>query len=210
MEFVSGVTTTPVLLSRHGVRHDFFKPAGLPGASDSPRLLFVGGWLRDFDTLLAAMELIWHELPETKLDCVVMRGAWNDPALVELSHDHRVQFHADLSPEALRNLYQQAALLFLPLVDSVANNAIVEALASGLPIVSTRVGGVSEYVPESAGELCRPGDAGAHAATVLCWLSDGERLKEARLAARKCAETELDWKNIALNLISELKQLSLC
>jgi glycosyltransferase involved in cell wall biosynthesis len=205
--FVSNVCTTPIIVSRHGVCHDFFKPADTVASVSSPRLIFVGQWLRDFDTLVESMGLIWQEQPETSLDCVIIREARNHPALLRLARDSRVKWHANITPEALRDLYQQADLLFLPLIDAAANNAIVESLASGLPIISSQVGGAVEYIPENAGELCAAGDAHAHAHAVLQWLQSRERIRESALVARKFAENDLDWGNIASNLISEIQHL---
>jgi len=209
MEFIAGICTTPTILVRHGVSLDFFRPTETSSTNASPRLIFVGQWLRDFDTLAAAMELIWRVQSDTRLDCVIIREARCHPALVRLARDQRVHWHADIAPEALLKLYQQSNLLFLPLIDAAANNAIVEAMATGLPIVSTRVGGVTDYVPEAAGELCGPGDISAHAEAVLRWLPNRERCKEAGFIARKFAETDLDWGRIASKLVSELQLLSL-
>ena len=44
---------------------------------------------------------------------------------------------------------------------------VLEAMAAGLPIVSTAVGGVPEILPESVGWLCPTGDAGALAEAML-------------------------------------------
>jgi len=206
-DFMTGICTTPTIFLRHGVNHDFFRPAKSSTLGSTPRLIFVGQWLRDFDVLAAAMELIWREQPETRLDCVIIRGARCHPALMRLARDQRVHWHADIAPEELLKLYQHATLLFLPLIDSVANNAIVEALATGLPVVSTRVGGVADYVPEAAGELCGPGNIADHAEAVLRWLPDRERCTKASFVGREFAETSLDWGHIAGNLVSELQPL---
>ncbi|WP_223910718.1 glycosyltransferase family 4 protein [Geobacter sp. AOG1] len=208
IKFISDICTTPTILIRHGVCHDFFRPTDSSSANTPPRLIFVGQWLRDFDTLAAAMELVWSEQPETRLDCVVIREVRNHPALLKLARDARVHWHADISPETLRKLYQQADFLFLPLIDSAANNAIVESLASGLPIITSRVGGVVDYVPEATGELCTPGDASSHAKTVLRWIQNREHIQDSAVIAREFAEYDLDWARIANNLIFELHQLA--
>src|SRR5206468_1323783 len=53
-DYFTALSSTPVIILRHGVLHDFFTPEfdRLPG---SPRLLFVGHWLRDLDVLEMAM-----------------------------------------------------------------------------------------------------------------------------------------------------------
>lgn len=205
MEYVAGNCRTPVILSRHGVCHDFFMPKATPLSSTSAKLLFVGQWLRDFETLGKAMALVWIEQPKVTLDCVIPYERRNHPALLKLARDPRVAWHANVSPEALRDLYQNATLLFLPLIDATANNALAEALSSGLPIVSTRVGGAVDYIPDAAGELCSPYEVGTHARAVLKWLGEQTRLEKAALAGRSFAQNSLDWKTISHDLIENLK-----
>jgi len=80
----------------------------------------------------------------------------------------------------------------------------VEALACGLPIISSRVGGMSDYVTDTTGELCAPGDAKAHADAVLRWLAEENRRRTAAAAARRFAEQHLDWSVIAGTLLNRL------
>ena len=46
----------------------------------------------------------------------------------------------------LRALYHLSDLFFLPFVDAVANNAIVESIACGVPVVVSDVGSLRDYV----------------------------------------------------------------
>ncbi|MDP2104420.1 MAG: glycosyltransferase family 4 protein [Desulfobulbaceae bacterium] len=203
-DFFAIVTNAPLIQLKHGVRSDFFSPQASLKTEVDKRLLFVGQWLRDLDVLERAMHYIWKQQPETKLDCVIPRSSRSHPALYRLARDHRVVWHAVLDAEALRGLYRRATLLFLPLLDSTANNAIIEALASGLPIVSTRVGGVDEYVRSECGELCTVGDELAHADAVMRWLDDAGRRTKAGVFARNFAVENLDWGRISVGLLNQL------
>jgi glycosyltransferase involved in cell wall biosynthesis len=85
----------------------------------------------------------------------------------ELGLDDRVTFHGVLSkPEIAERM--RAADLFV-LSSRYENNpcAVIESLASGLPVVATSVGGVPELVDDTAGALVRPEDPAALADGVL-------------------------------------------
>jgi len=63
--------------------------------------------------------------------------------------------------------------------------AVLEAMACGLPIVATSVGGVPELVcDDESGVLVAPSDAGAIAAAVLALLDDPRRRSSLSAAAR--------------------------
>lgn len=205
-EYFAGITSTPTILIRHGVRHDFFEPSE-DNKITPPRLLFVGQWLRDFETLASSMHEIWRKCPGIELDCVIPRHSRENPVLLKLARNPNVRWHAGILPEELRELYQKATLLFLPLVDAVANNAIVESLACGLPIVSTDVGGIREYVPEGGAVLCPPGDPYIHSMSALELLHNDAWRRQASAICRQFAVENLDWINISRDL---LKELGLC
>jgi glycosyltransferase involved in cell wall biosynthesis len=66
---------------------------------------------------------------------------------------------------------------------------ILEALASGLPVVSTRVGGVPEVAPEGdVAWYCEPGDASALAAVLRQALADRDELRRRGGRARVLAQ----------------------
>ena len=206
-DYLRSITPDPVFKIRHGVALDFFQPAPTPSPANPPRLLMVGQWLRDFETLEKAFSIMNKIRPDIELDCVIPRSARNADPLLRLARYNNVRWHCDLSAEQLLSLYQASTLLFLPLVDATANNAIVEACACGLPIISTAVGGIPEYVQSDFGELCPPYDHEAHAKAVLSWLDNPERLSNARLKARQFAEQNLNWKFIAHDLSLEINSV---
>jgi glycosyltransferase involved in cell wall biosynthesis len=91
-------------------------------------------------------------------------------------------------PEAeLLRLYRSSALLLLPLVDTVASNTVLEALACGLPIVTTDVGAIRDYVTPECAILVPPGDAAALTAAAVALLNDPARRRAMALAARRQA-----------------------
>ncbi|WP_198373744.1 glycosyltransferase family 4 protein, partial [Roseomonas rosulenta] len=146
----------------HGIDAGFFTPAP-QAAGEGFRLLAVGHWLRDFETLFATLALLRDVGLDARLRIVSPNPPRGVPAGVELE--------GGLSDEALREAYRDADALLLPLTDATANNAILEAMACGRPVVATDVGGVAEMTVGAA-LLGPPGDARALADAVLSLAAD--------------------------------------
>jgi glycosyltransferase involved in cell wall biosynthesis len=198
-EYVMAEGKVPVWQLRHGVDLEFFRPRSTRDAASPPRLVFVGHWLRDFETLRRAFAFLRAERPDLRLDCIVPTDRRDRQSIARLARDPLVHWHANISSESLRELYNCADLMLLPLNDCVANNAIVEALACGLPVVTTNVGAAHEYVPEGCGTLCEAESGQDHAKATLQWL---KRLKMGeRSQSRAFAEANLDWTIIAKQFV---------
>lgn len=96
-------------------------------------------------------------------------------------------FTGYLEGEALAEAYAAADLFVFPSHTETFGNVVLEALASGLPVVAPARGGVTDIVrPGRTGELVRAGDAEAFAVAVLELLADeGQRLRMAAAARQE-------------------------
>ncbi|MBR0683443.1 glycosyltransferase [Roseomonas eburnea] len=169
----------------HGIDSDFFAP-GPRAEGKGLRLLSVGHWLRDHATTFAALKLLREAGLRPSLRLVTPQPPPGVPAGVTVE--------SGLTDEALRQAYRDADLLLLPLTDATANNAILEAMACGRPVVSTDVGGVAEMT-EGAARLVPPGDPQALAEAVAALARDPMAAAALGRAARARAEA-LDWRRI--------------
>lgn len=85
----------------------------------------------------------------------------------------RVTFTGRLDRDEMANLYRSAHLVLNPVWVDNMPNSVLEALASGVPVVSTNVGGVPYLVTdERTALLVPPGDVEAMAAAMLRVLDD--------------------------------------
>lgn len=79
----------------------------------------------------------------------------------QLGLQDRVLWHGEIEAAPLAALYDQADLFVLPSLYEGYGMALAEALARGLPIVSSAVGAIVDTVPAQAGVLLPPGDVDA-------------------------------------------------
>lgn len=128
-----------------------------------PYLLYVGNFKphKRIDSLLVA----YGSLPKGIRDrySLVLTGRL-DPygeklkALARrLDLSHRVFFTDYVDEEALRHLYQNASLFVFPSSEEGFGLPLLEAMASGVPIVATNVASIPEVVGDAA-LLVPPGD----------------------------------------------------
>jgi sugar transferase (PEP-CTERM/EpsH1 system associated) len=86
------------------------------------------------------------------------------------------------------DLMRAMDVFVLPSLNEGISNTILEAMASGLPVVATRVGGNPELVDEGrTGELCAPRDVEALARALECYVTDADRRRAHSEAARRRA-----------------------
>lgn len=176
----------------HGVDTDFFTPGGQRAAR--PTVLCVGYHQRDFDTLRKSADLIMEAVPSAVIRLVA------PPSLLPPSLDlGKIELVAGLSDEQLREEYRQAWVLLLPLLDTTANNSLLEGMACGTPIVVTDTGGIRDYVGPATAGLCPISDAKAHASATIDLLRDPARRDVAARSARAQAEN-FAWPKIRAQL----------
>ncbi len=187
-----------VSVARHGVDVEFFCPSeNTATISSEPRCLVVGHWLRDFSTLAEVVDLLSERVPAIGFDIVIPLVARSLDVMMRLARHDTVRFVEGLTDEELRDFYRRSTLLLLPMLDATANNAILEAQACGVPIVSTDVGGVAFYVTPAFADLLPVGDSeGIANAVVRLIESEQERERRGR-AARDHALEHHSWHRLA-------------
>src|SRR5262249_49939982 len=86
-----------------------------------------------------------------------------------LGIEDQIAFH---TPRPTREALAMACALVVPSRAESMPYVVLEAIAAGVPIVATRVGGVPEIFGPRADELVPPGDAAALAAAIDHMLAD--------------------------------------
>lgn len=172
-----------------------------PGPDEAPRLLCVATVTprKGHDVLAAALERI----ADLRWSCVCAGSLDRDPAharrvqerLREAGLRERVTFVGEHDPRALDRLYDRSSIFVLASFYEGYGMALAEALARGLPVVSTRGGAIPFTVPEDVGILVDPGDDAALAAALRSLVAPGsQRRSELARRARRHAATLPTWE----------------
>lgn len=181
----------------HGVDVNFFRPVVHPPRSSVLSVLVVGRFLRDFPLTCATVLLLAARHPGLFFDFVVPAAVWHGPELAAVRALPTARWHDRIGDEDLLRLYQNSVCHLSPFRDCTANNALVESLACGLPVVTTDRGGVRDYGAGTVYPL--PTDATAAALAALCerYLREPIWRDGVSTAVHRFAKRELAWPVIA-------------
>jgi 1,4-alpha-glucan branching enzyme len=96
-----------------------------------------------------------------------------------------VEFTGWADRDALRALYARAAVQVVPSRSEPQGVVVLEALASGTPVIGSNVGGIAEMVSHGEnGWLVEPGRPDLLGRSISVALADREQLERMRGAAR--------------------------
>ena len=181
----------------YGVDVGFFCPSTKDPSINTKRLLYNGVHLRNVAMLGRIVPAILEQHPDVAFDFLVPLHRRAESDFGELLHHPSITWHAGLDDHALLRLYRQSYLMLLPMNDSGANTAVVEALACGLPIVTTDVGGIRDYGGDDVFSVVANNDDASMVALVTQYLSDPELHRNISERCRLFAEQFLDWNKVA-------------
>ena len=165
----------PGLFGPRGRRPDLWAELGLPaGAPVVGKVANAYGRSKGLVTFLEAARAVASRTPDVRFllvgkgtDSEKMRAAVNSLGL------QRVVVLAGYRSDVPDVLASLDMLVNCPTAREGLSMAVLEAMATGLPVIGTDVGGIPELVRDGeTGLLVPPGDPGALAAAVLRLLSD--------------------------------------
>ncbi|GAB5559651.1 MAG: hypothetical protein SynsKO_12980 [Synoicihabitans sp.] len=181
----------------HGIDTDFFRPAQIPPDHSVLRMAYVGQFGRHTTQASRVIAQLLILQPDLYFDMVLAKEAFRSHDFEAIANHPRVIWHFGIPDSKLLSIYQSARALFLPLLASGANNAIVESLACGLPVVTTDVGGIRDYGGGSLFPLAPPENDNALIELALHWLEDTNDWITTSKKLRNFAEARLQWSDCA-------------
>lgn len=109
----------------------------------------------------------------------------------------QVEFLGELSAAALSEAYEHADVFVLPTYFEGYGMAVAEAVAHGLPVISTRTGAIPDLVDEQSGLLVTPGDAEELHHAVRALIGDDALRERLTLGARRRRDDVPRWSDSA-------------
>jgi glycosyltransferase involved in cell wall biosynthesis len=199
----------PAMIGRHvddvlkGVDIDTFTPDGpneraVQGLEGKKVVICVTRLvpIKNLPMMLKAVALVRQRQPNVVLALI---GEGPQKPLLEqqareLGVADAVRFVGYLSQSSTPSWYRSADVFALSSDFDNSPNVVLEAMACGLPVVATDVGGLREYVnPPAHGVLTPKGDADAFAAALLYYLNDEDRARATGRDNRHAAVTRFSW-----------------
>jgi glycosyltransferase involved in cell wall biosynthesis len=215
-------TDTLGLLARYSLPRDRIvvvepgtDPAPLARGSGGPavKLLCVATLNagKGYDVLVSALAAVphrdWHltcagSLTRDRATADHVRGLVH-----QLKLDDRVTLAGELDGAALAACYDAADVFVLATRRETYGMAVAEALAHGLPVVSTTTGAIPDLVGHDAGLLVPPGDADALADALTGVVNDAGLRAQLAAGARQVRGRLPGWEQAAARMDAALQRL---
>ena len=152
----------------HGLDTDYFSPVQRAATTDAPLILAVGRLVekKGFDQLIAACALLKQQGLRFVCAIVGESGSAEDSLRAQIERmglADTVQLHGAVTQDRLREIYRGAQVFALPcqiMEDGDRDgfpNVLAEAMAMGVPVVSTAISGIPEMIDDGVhGLLVEP------------------------------------------------------
>ena len=193
----------------NGVELDRFHPAETSQRPDALRLLTVGrlSVTKRVEMLIDAVEILHKQ--GCKLHFTIIGGGALEPQLREIvlkkNLGNIVEITGRTDPEDMPQLYRRNDILISASMQEGMSNAMLEAMASGLPIITTRCEGLEELIADN-GLVVEPANAEAIAKAVKKLANDRQLRRQMSLAARRRAE-QFSWSRAAEQYLALYERL---
>jgi len=180
----------------HGIDTKRFCPGDRDAQRGLLRVIIVGEHMRDWETTHRIIdECNARKLP-VLIDAVLPQTLW--PVLTGCAN---TRLHSGIPEDELIRLYQEADVLLIPVLDSTANNTVLESLACGTPVISNSGDGIADYVDDTCGWLFEKGEVLGMVKLIEQLTKDPELTWSRRESARRKA-LEFCWHRVVAQLLA--------
>jgi glycosyltransferase involved in cell wall biosynthesis len=183
----------------NGVELDRFSPANNKQKIENLRLLTVGrlSVSKRIELLISAVELIRKQFPNATLKMAGGGGLENQlrQLIKDKGMENCITMLGIVPAEKMPELYRKSDIFVSASLQEGMSNAMLEAMASGLPIITTRCEGVEELIADN-GIVVEEADAKSIADAVMVLAKDEQTYSAMCVEARRQAEN-FSWQRVA-------------
>ena len=157
--------------------------------------------LKGLDYLLKALSDLVKVYPDISLSVIGEQktGGHTERLIKKLNLEKRVNFFSNLTQEELRITYCRAELAIIPSLYEGFGFAAIEAMACGVPLISTSGGALPEVVKD-AGIIIPPKNVKEIYNSIDLLLSSPDKAKDFAEKALKRANSKFSWEAVAKKL----------
>jgi len=162
---------------------------------------------KGIDRLLRALPDVIEAVPAAH--CLIVGDGEARPGLERLAADRGIADRVTFSGARadVPRMLAAADLFVLPSLTEALPTVVAEAMAAGLPVVATRVGGTPEMVDASTGVLVEPGDIPGLGKAIVQVLGDPTDAASRGKRGRAVAAERFDLATQAARLVDEYRRL---
>ena len=193
----------------NGVELDRFFPAETAEKSEVLRLLTVGrlSVTKRIEMLIEAVEILHRTACKVRL--TIVGGGKMEQQFRKIAAERElgdaIKITGRMDSEKMPEVYRRNDIFISASMQEGMSNAMLEAMATGLPIVTTRCEGLAELI-DGNGLIVEQDSAEEIAKAVKRLADDPELYKRMSTAARKQAE-KFDWANVASSYIEKYRKI---
>jgi len=193
----------------NGVELDKFRPPDSDEKAEVLRLLTVGrlSVTKRVEMLIDAVDILHKQ--GCKLCFTIVGGGALEPqlraAVLERNLGDVVEMTGRTDPEDMPQVYRRNDIFISASMQEGMSNAMLEAMASGLPIITTRCEGLDELIVDN-GLVVEPANAGSIAGAIKKLADDRPLSRQMSLAARSRAE-QFTWSRVAEQYLALYERL---
>jgi glycosyltransferase involved in cell wall biosynthesis len=207
-----GIPKEKIWYRPNAVDIENFKPAGTKDSHEILNVLFCGRLERQkaTDILVRAWRLLPDSVSKKARLILAGSGRWEQELRKEAGDMENILFIGTVKRENILEQYQQADIYVHPSRFEGMSNAMLEALACGLPIVATAIDGSTDLVfPDKNGLLVPPEDPAALASALERLITSPSMRETLGKQSRILAETIFSLKLLTEDYAKEYTKLTL-
>lgn len=179
-----------ILVISNGIDVDAFKPG--KASNDKLTLISTGRLIsrKGYQFLLPALE----GLP-VKLKLIGDGNMFKELKELAKKHNVDVSFMGKKEHSSIPKYLQEADVFILPSLNEGMSNSVLEAMACGLPVIVTNVGGSQELI-KGNGFIVEKGNIVELRKAIEKYLDNPKLIKQHSIESRKIAE-QMSWHKVA-------------